>query len=65
MTHTHARTDNPHPSRDVVTVKLNEKQMTEEVVTGPEGWTTSRNALIETVFEMNYSNGLHVEKTAV
>ena len=32
--------------------------MTEEVVTGPEGQTTSRNVLIETVFEMNYSNGL-------
>ena len=54
----HTRTDNPHPSRDVVTVKLNEKQITEEVVTGPEGQTTSRNVLIETVFEMNYSNGL-------
>ena len=58
MTHTHIHTDNPHPSRDVVTVKLNEKQMTEEVVTGPEGQATSRNVLIETVFEMNYSNGL-------
>ena len=58
MTHTHIHTDNPHPSRDVVTVKLNEKKMTEEVVTGPEGQTTSRNVLIETVFEMNYSNGL-------
>ena len=49
--------DNPHPDREVMTIKLNERHATEEVGS-PEGGTVPRNVLIETVFEMNYSNGL-------
>ena len=40
-----------------MTIKLNERHATEEVGS-PEGGMVPRNVLIETVFEMNYSNGL-------
>ena len=49
--------DNPYPGRDVIRIKLNEKQMQETVVLA-EGGKTTRNVLVETVFEMNYTNGL-------
>ena len=51
-----AHTDNPNPDRNTLTVKLNERQQTEDIVT-PEGQRMTRTVLIETVFEMNYSNG--------
>ena len=41
--------ENPYPSREVVTVKLNDRVQEES-----EG----KKVLIETVFEMNYKNGM-------
>ena len=49
--------DNPNPSQSVVSIKLNERQA-EEMVKGREGaLPVKRSVLIETIFEMNYSNG--------
>lgn len=48
--------ENPNPDRNTLTVKLNERQLTEDVPS-PEGQMLTRTVLIETVFEMNYSNG--------
>ena len=58
-THTHAHLlENPYPDHEVVTVKLNEKQVVEEVANPTaEGKTSTRKVLLETVFEMNYTNG--------
>ena len=61
-THPHTHTDNPNPSQQVLTIKLNSKQEVEEVALPskePGGGVVKgkRTVLIETVFEMNYSNG--------
>ena len=55
-THTHIHTDNPNPSQPVVTIKLSERQETEEVA-AQGGGVAKRNIMYETVFEMNYTNG--------
>ena len=47
-------TDNPHPNRDVVTVKLNDRIQREDTGGPGEG----RHMQIETVFEMNYKSGM-------
>ena len=49
-------TENPHPGHPVVSIKLNEKHTTEQVNSVGQP-ATVRHVLIETVFEMNYSNG--------
>ena len=53
---THAA-ENPHPSHPIVNIKLNEKHTTEQVVPAEGQPPIVRHMLIETVFEMNYSNG--------
>ena len=56
-------TDNPNPSREVVTIKLNERVQMEsggggEGGKGGGGGGEGRKVLIETVFEMNYKTGM-------
>ena len=55
-------TDNPHPGRDVIMVKLNDCVQWEGPGGGGEGGKgeggEGRKVLIEMVFEMNYKTGL-------
>jgi hypothetical protein len=59
--HNSQPTENPNPSQQVLTIKLNSKQDTEEVSFPSKDGSSmvrgKRNILVETVFEMNYGNG--------